>query len=43
VLEDGNWIQTAPGKGFNVMLRLYSPSESFFTEQWRPSEIEMVK
>jgi len=42
-VQDGNWIQTAPDKGFNVMLRLYSPLESFFTKTWRPSEIELVK
>src|SRR5271167_181748 len=42
-VKDGNWIQTAPGKGFNVMLRLYSPLETFFTKQWRPSEVELEK
>ncbi len=42
-LNDGNWIQTAPGKGFSVMLRLYSPLEPFFTKSWRPSEVELVK
>ena len=42
-VADGNWIQTDPTKGFNVMLRLYSPFESFFTKEWRPSEIEKVK
>src|SRR5208283_2706066 len=42
-VKDGNWIETAPGKGFNVMLRLYSPLETFFTKQWRPSEVELVK
>jgi len=31
--KGGNWIQAAPGKGFNVMLRLYSPLEAFFTKQ----------
>jgi hypothetical protein len=41
--KDGNWIQTVSGKGFNVMLRLYSPLEPFFTKQWRPSEVEKVK
>jgi hypothetical protein len=40
---EGNWIQTAPGKGWNTILRLYSPLEPFFTKQWRPSEIELVK
>jgi hypothetical protein len=37
-----NWIQTMPGKGYNAMLRLYSPLEPFFTKEWRPSEIELV-
>ncbi|ACP21959.1 conserved hypothetical protein (plasmid) [Sinorhizobium fredii NGR234] len=39
----GNWIQTVPGKGWFALLRLYSPLESFFTKEWRPSEIELVK
>jgi hypothetical protein len=39
----GNWIQTMPGKGWWTILRLYSPLEPFFTKEWRPSEIELVK
>lgn len=39
----GNWIQTAPGKGWFTLLRLYSPLPTFFTKEWRPSEIEMMK
>jgi hypothetical protein len=39
----GNWIQTVPGKGRFVILRLYSPLQSFFDKSWRPSEIEEVK
>jgi hypothetical protein len=31
-----------PGKGWFTLLRLYSPLESFFTKEWRPSEIEAV-
>ena len=41
-VSDGNWIQTDPGKGWNTILRLYSPLEPFFTKAWRPSEIELV-
>ena len=40
-VNDGNWIQTMPGKGWNTILRLYSPLEPFFTKAWRPSEIEL--
>jgi len=29
-VKPGNWIQTMPGKGWSVMLRLYSPLEPFF-------------
>jgi hypothetical protein len=39
----GNWIQTVPGKGWFAILRLYSPLEPFFTKEWRPSEIELVR
>jgi len=41
--KPGNWIQTMPGKGWFTILRLYSPLETFFTKEWRPSEIELVK
>jgi len=41
--KDGNWIQTMPGKGWFMLLRLYSPRESFYTKTWRPSEVELVK
>jgi hypothetical protein len=42
-VERGNWIQTIPGKGWFTILRLYSPLESFFTKEWRPGEIDLVK
>ena len=40
-VSDGR-IQTMPGKGWNTILRLYNPRESFFDKSWRPSEIELV-
>ncbi|MCP4900236.1 MAG: DUF1254 domain-containing protein, partial [bacterium] len=42
-VAEGNWIQTDPKKGWFIMLRLYSPLQSFFDKTWRPSEIELVK
>jgi hypothetical protein len=42
-VKRGNWIQTMPGKGWWIILRLYSPLETFFTKEWRLSEIELVK
>jgi len=41
--KEGNWIQTMPNKGWFILLRLYSPKESFFTKEWRISEVELVK
>lgn len=41
-VADGNWIQTVPGKGWFVILRLYSPLEPFFAKTWRPSDIDVV-
>jgi hypothetical protein len=38
-----NWIQTVSGKGWNTILRLYSPTESWFNKTWRPGEIELLK
>ena len=42
-VKRGNWIQTTPGKGWFVILRLYSPLEPFFQKSWRPSEVELVR
>jgi hypothetical protein len=42
-VKPGNWIQTMPDRGWFVILRLYSPLESFFTKKWRPTEIELVQ
>ena len=42
-VKRGNWIQTMPGKGWFMILRLYSPLEPFFTKEWRLSEIELVR
>jgi hypothetical protein len=42
-VKRGNWIQTTPGRGWFVILRLYSPLEPFFDKSWRPSEIEPVR
>ena len=37
-----NWLQTVPGKGFFVILRLYNPLQRFFDKTWRPGEIETI-
>ena len=42
-VKDGNWIQTTPGKGWNTLLRFYSPLQPFFDKTWRAGDIELVK
>jgi len=41
--KKANWIQTVPGKGWNTILRLYSPTEAWFDKTWRPGEIEKIQ
>jgi hypothetical protein len=41
--NENNWVRTIPGKGWNMILRLYYPMQSWFDKTWRPGEIEEVK
>ena len=41
--HEANWVQTVPGKGWNVLLRLYGPEQSWFDKTWKPGEFELVK
>ncbi len=38
--KEKNWIQTVPGKGWFVILRLYGPLEPWFDKTWRPGDFE---
>jgi hypothetical protein len=40
--HEGNWIQTVPGKGYNMIFRLYGPLESFYDKTWKPGDPELV-
>ncbi|HXC99283.1 MAG TPA: DUF1254 domain-containing protein [Verrucomicrobiae bacterium] len=40
--HESNWVQTVPGKGWNVLLRLYGPGQSWFDKTWKPGEFELV-
>ena len=40
--HENNWIQTVPGRGWSVLLRLYGPEESWFKKTWKPGEFELV-
>ncbi len=41
--QESNWVQTMPGKGWNVLLRLYGPLEPWFNKTWKPGDIELVQ
>jgi hypothetical protein len=41
--KESNWVQTVPGKGWFILLRLYGALEPWFDKTWRPGEIELVK
>ncbi len=37
-----NWIQTVSEKGYFVLIRLYSPTQAYFDQDWRPGDIEKL-
>lgn len=41
--REGNWIQTMPGKSYNVVVRLYGPLQPWFDKTWKPGDFEPVK
>jgi hypothetical protein len=41
--QEANWVQTMPGKGWSVLLRLYGPLEPWFDKSWKASDIELVQ
>jgi hypothetical protein len=41
--QQGNWVQTMPGKGWNALLRLYGPLQPWFDKSWKPGDFEEVK
>jgi hypothetical protein len=38
-----NWVQTTPGKGWFVYLRLYGPEQPYFDKTWVPGDAEKLK
>jgi hypothetical protein len=41
--HETNWVQTVPGKGWNVIIRLYGPLQPWFDQTWKPGECELVR
>ncbi|CAN7403775.1 DUF1254 domain-containing protein [Mesorhizobium sp. LjRoot246] len=40
--QEGNWVQTMPGKGWNSLLRLYAPLQPWFDKSWKPGDFELA-
>ena len=41
-VPEENWVQTTPGKGWFVYLRLYGPEQSYFDKSWKPGDLERI-
>lgn len=37
-----NWIKTLPGQGWQILLRLYGPLETYFDHTWKPDDIVRI-
>jgi hypothetical protein len=42
-VPEENWVQTKPGMGWFVYLRLYGPEKPYFEKTWIPGDAEKVK
>jgi hypothetical protein len=40
--QESNWVQTDPERRFEVMFRLYGPTEALFDKSWKLPDIEKV-
>jgi hypothetical protein len=40
--HEANWAQTVPGKGWNVLFRLYGPLQPWFDKTRKPGEFELA-
>jgi hypothetical protein len=40
--QEGNWLQTIPGKSWWLALRIYGPEQAWIDQSWKPGEIELV-
>jgi hypothetical protein len=41
--QENNWIQTIPGKGWNMLWRVYGPLEPWFDKTWKPGDPELLE
>jgi len=40
--HEKNWVETIPGKGWMVLIRLYGPLDPWFDKTWRPGDFEVI-
>lgn len=40
--DEGNWVQTMPGKSYFVFMRLYGPLDPWFDKTWKPGDLQRV-
>ena len=40
--KEANWVPTDPPRGFEVMFRLYAPTQALFDKTWSLPDIERV-
>ena len=40
--DDRNWIRTLPDQGWQILLRLYGPLETFFDGTWKPDDFAKI-
>jgi hypothetical protein len=38
--QEANWIETAPGKGWFAIFRLYGPLQPWFDKTWQLNDIQ---
>jgi len=41
--KENNWIQTVADKGWFCLLRLYSPTEPWYDQTWKPGDILLME
>jgi len=41
--KEANWIPTDPARGFEVMFRLYAPTQALFDKTWTLPDVERVQ
>lgn len=42
-VPESNWVQTIPGRGWMVTVRLYGPTEEVFNDTWRLGDLERLR